>query len=299
MANLPFVSVIIPVFNNAVGLFKTLSRINQQHYPKDRYEVIVVDNGSIDAPEKIAKAFGATFLREIHHLNSPYSARNRGLEIAKGSILILLDTTCQPIEQWMVNGIKDLRAKGVDLIAGNVAFAVDHNSSIGEIYDSVSNIKMRELVENRGMAAGCNLFVKREVFECIGHFEEGLRSGGDLRWTKKATENGFKLSYSNEAKVLMTPKKFKALLLKAIRVSKGHPRLWLEEKVFLANFIKRVLLFWLPPNPLYLKKNIANSSFPEAKRYFVLLYLIRYLFRLISIIGFIQGGLLFIQSEKK
>ncbi len=299
MTDFPFVSIIIPVFNNAGGLRNTLRGLEQQQYPENRFEIIVVDNGSIDSPDKVARDFDVTFLKEIRWLNSPYSARNRGLEMAKGSIIVLLDTTCRPTREWMFEGVKALQMNGVDIVAGNVAFAVNHKSSIGEIYDSVSNIKMKELVEKRGVAAGCNLFIKREVFDRVGLFEEGLRSGGDLRWSKRATNIGFKLSYSVDAKVLMTPKKFKTLFLKAIRVSKGHPRLWLEENKFLSNFIKRVLLFWLPPNPLYLKKNIAESSFPEAERYFISLYLIRYLFRLVSIIGFIQGGILLVSFKGK
>lgn len=295
----PFVSVIIPVFNNAQGLLGTLNGLKNQSYPQDRFEVFVVDNGSSDSPELVVRDFDVSFLRETQYLNSPYSARNRGLELAKGSVIILLDTTCQPTTQWMIAGIREMQFNQVALIAGNVSFAVDSNSSIGEIYDAVSNIKMKELVENRGVAAACNLFVRREVFDKVGLFEENLRSGGDLRWTKKATDFGFRLSYSADARVLMTPKKFKILLKKALRVSRGHPRLWLEEKNFRTNFVKRVLLFWIPPNPFYLKKNIAESSFPEARRHFISLYFIRYLFRLISVIGFIQGGVLWIGLKGK
>ena len=54
-AERPFASVIIPVYNDGLRLTACLRAIAQQTYPKDRYEVIVVDNGS-DTPVASAVA---------------------------------------------------------------------------------------------------------------------------------------------------------------------------------------------------------------------------------------------------
>jgi len=102
----PFISIIIPVFNNAQGLERTLTAISKQIYPCDRFETIVIDNGSDDSPKLISDRFEAIYIEEHKHLGSPYSARNRGLEIAKGEIIALLDTTCTPIDVWLAQGVR-------------------------------------------------------------------------------------------------------------------------------------------------------------------------------------------------
>ncbi|MCC5919853.1 MAG: glycosyltransferase [Cyclobacteriaceae bacterium] len=294
---MPTFSIIIPVFNNAEGLERCLIGVFDQSIPKDQFEVFVIDNGSIDDPAHVASKFPVNFILENRFKGSPYSARNRGLEKATGDIVVFLDTTCKPSKEWLISGLNCLK-NDVDLIGGAVKFDVNHSSSVGEIYDSVSNIKMKETIETRKAAVGCNVFVKRKVIDKLGHFEEGLRSGGDLRWTHAAVKNDFILKYCEDAYVSMTPKTLPKLFQKTIRVSKGHPKLWLESGDFLKNFIKRFLFFWLPPNPIYLYKNIKESSFPEAGRYFTSLFFIRYLFRVISAFGFLIGFFKILNRQK-
>ncbi|SEL80491.1 glycosyltransferase [Parapedobacter koreensis] len=291
MAKLPYISIVIPIYNNSNGLSHILKALKSQKYPANRFEIIVVDNDSSDNPEKIVNSYpNIHFLKETRYTKSPYSARNRGIEVAKGEIIALLDSTCKPCEDWLLNGTKHL--KKADLIGGKVIFDVTLKSNIWEIYDSVSNIKMKESIERRGLAVGCNLFIKTVLFNELGLFEEGLRSGGDLRWTKNATLNGYLLKFADTAIVTMKPKNYRSLLNKTIRVATGQPKVWLESGTFFLTFMKRIILFWVPPNPIYLSKNIRNSSLPEAKRYFFCLYCIRYFFRLISVYGFIKGLLI-------
>lgn len=291
------ISIIIPVYNNAQGLDRVLSAIEMQDYPTECIEVLVVDNGSNDEPDKIAYRHQVTFLTEKKYLGSPYSARNRGLEKARGDVLVFLDTTCVPSPKWIKEGVKCLE-NGFDLLGGKVVFDVDHESPLGEIYDAVSNVKIKETIEERNAALGGNLFVRKKVFDQMGFFEEGLRSGGDIRWTSSASKTGFKLGYCDEAIVTIQPRKFKKIIQKAIRVAKGHPVLWKENKLFYNKFFKKVILFWVPPDPFYLMKNIRQSSFPSASRYFVQLYFMRYFIRIISAYGFVTGIVKMIIDKK-
>jgi glycosyltransferase involved in cell wall biosynthesis len=59
---LPIVSVVIPVRNDARRLAVCLASLREQDYPSDRYEVIVVDNGSDDDSREVARTFGARVL---------------------------------------------------------------------------------------------------------------------------------------------------------------------------------------------------------------------------------------------
>ncbi len=284
------VSVIIPVYNNQKGLRRTLQAISNQEFDKEQFEVIVVDNGSTDSPGLVAKEFGVIFLEENSFLNSPYSARNRGLEIAKGEIICLLDTTCAPVRDWLTKAIGCFQTnKHLSLVGGGVKFDIKEGESVAKYYDSLFNIRMKAAILERNAAKTTNLFIKKEVFESIGFFPEGLRSGGDLRWTMKATKSGFKLGFCEEAMALMTPRGFGALVKKQFRVAKGQPRVWREEGTFLPNFIKRFLLFWIPPNPIAIRNEINASQNYFMHKSIIKLIVLGSLLRAVNAAGILIG----------
>lgn len=288
MSETPFVSIIIPVFNNLDGLNRALQSIKKQTYPIDRFETIVIDNGSVISPRRITEENNAIFLEEHHFLNSPYSARNRGLEVAKGEIIVLLDTTCEPAEIWLEEGVKAIQS-GCDLVGGNVVFDVTGKSSLGDMYDSLVNIRMKESVLKRNVAKTTNLFIHKKVFDSIGWFPEGLRSGGDVLWTGKATRSGFELCFSESAKVVMKTRGLKQLVSKQYRVAKGMPKIWKEQGGFLSNFIKKGILFWLPPNPVQLIKFIESNNTLFIKKRIIGLFFVGYLLRIVSGAGVWAG----------
>ncbi len=90
---IPFFSIIIPVFNKAAYLQKTLESINAQTF--SNYEVICVDDCSTDSSREIVKRFGELDPRLIlieQDLNQGVSvARNRGIQEARGEWLLFID----------------------------------------------------------------------------------------------------------------------------------------------------------------------------------------------------------------
>lgn len=280
-----FFSVILPVFNNADGLDRTLDAIFKQDISENRYEVIVVDNGSHDQPERIAKKYKCTFLKEEKYLGSPYSARNRGLEIAKGDVIVLLDTTCAPVVGWLNAALACFYDAEADLIGGAVTFDISKNSSLGEKYDSLTNIRMEESIKRRAVAKTTNLFIRKEVFENIGLFPEGLRSGGDVAFTKKATQSGFRLVFCKGADAIMTPRGFRPLIKKQLRVAKGQLSIWKQEGSFKSNFVKRVLLCWIPPSPFFLIRSIQNSGNKFLYKDIIGLLIIGHILRVVTAYG--------------
>src|SRR5690606_33166302 len=131
-------SIIIPVYNNSKGLIRTLKALETQSVPRSCFEVIVVDNGSDDPPVDICAQYDVKYACEQHYLGSPYSARNRGFELAQGSIIVLLDATCAPSPKWLESGLDALQ-QGSDLVGGEVEFDISPSSTAAEIYDSLTN----------------------------------------------------------------------------------------------------------------------------------------------------------------
>ena len=89
----PVISVIIPTFNRSEILEKCLLALHHQSIERDRYEVIVVDDGSTDQTEKVVHATRSVFsgIRYLKKDNrGPAAARNLGIRNSKGEILLFI-----------------------------------------------------------------------------------------------------------------------------------------------------------------------------------------------------------------
>ncbi len=87
-------SLIIPAYNAAMVIGQCLARALQQSIPREAYEVIVVDDGSLDNTAEVVAGHPAVKL--IRQANrGPAAARNRGAEAAGGDILVFTDADCE------------------------------------------------------------------------------------------------------------------------------------------------------------------------------------------------------------
>ena len=89
----PAISVIIPTFNRVAMLADTLESFAVQSIPKNRYEVVVVDDGSKDATSEVCRDFASPIqLKYLHIENSGISAaKNTGILASRGRILLFCD----------------------------------------------------------------------------------------------------------------------------------------------------------------------------------------------------------------
>lgn len=289
-------SIVIPVYNDAERLKKTLDALALQAQNRETVEVFVVDNGSDDGSDEIAKKYSfVTLLREVKNLGSPYSARNRGIEKAKGDVIVLLDSKCTPSEQWLSAGLTDLKRLNADLIGGCVRFELDSPVTTAKLYDSIVNVQMKQAIEERGVAMGGNLFIRRKVFDTIGFFPEGIRSGGDLDWTYKATSNNFVLKYSTNAIVYYPARSGKKLFKKQWRVAQAHPEIWKKQGkkinlLYLIALLGATIILFPFINKLdkKLKKSERKLSRLQRFRLYTFHYLISLTMKVGSIYGYIK-----------
>jgi glycosyltransferase involved in cell wall biosynthesis len=89
----PFVSVVIPIRDNAQGLEYTVRSLAAQDFPGDEWEVIVVDDGSAVPAADTTAPFGLTNLRveRLHPGGGRSKARNLGIRSARGEVVLMLD----------------------------------------------------------------------------------------------------------------------------------------------------------------------------------------------------------------
>jgi glycosyltransferase involved in cell wall biosynthesis len=286
----PFLSVIIPVYNDNIGLQKLLPTIMQQSYPQAKYEVIVVDNKSCQDVTKITKHFRVKLSTE-NDIQSSYAARNKGIQQARGEVLVFIDSDCQASNDWLYEGIKKMHQTGSDMVGGNVVFSFSGKNTSAEYYDAVVFLQTEEKVK-QGFCGTANMFVKSSVFNSLGMFPQNVKSGGDIFFSKKATISGFKLVYSPKAIVYHPTRRFWSLAKKMFRVGKGKARITkLSETLLKKEEIRTIqsggILKRL--NPMELRRKINKSSYRvETSKYFNIL-LVAYTVLAIGLAGFLYG----------
>lgn len=102
-----YVSIIIPTYNAQRFLDKCLRSIRKQDYPKNKYEILVIDGGSNDNTIMIAKKWGAKILKNPHR--DAESGKAIGINSAKGEIIALIDADNELVEKtWLSQMIKPL-----------------------------------------------------------------------------------------------------------------------------------------------------------------------------------------------
>ena len=249
-----FVSVIIPVYNDSERLAQCLRSLEHQTYPKSHYEVIVVDNNSTEDLKSLVSQFQQASY-EFESTVGSYAARNKGIECAQGEIFAFIDSDCLPQPHWLQKGIDALKDNAADLAGGQVTFTFSHSKSAAELYDSVSNMQIKENIETRKISKTANLFVYKYVFDSVGLFPSHFKSGGDVAWTKRATDAGFKLVYAPDAEVFHPARTLVPLLKKQYRVGLGQPYVLREQGQTVVVIIKGALKYMLLPPSLQKTKD--------------------------------------------
>ena len=220
------VSVIIPVHNDADRLRFCLGALDEQTYPEERYEVLVIDNNSNPPLNETVAAFGRA--RCLHEPKpGSYAARNTGLAAARGDIIAFTDSDCIPAPDWLEAGVRCLAGlpEGRRVIGGRIELVpMDPARLTGaELYDLVFGLSQQTYVERERFAATANLLVSRAVMDAVGPFDADLQSGGDNEWGKRAFAGGHPLSYAGEVCVRHpTRSTFREMFAKIRRVTEGN-----------------------------------------------------------------------------
>lgn len=239
----PFVSVIVPFYNNETELVEALRALSLQTYPSDRFEVLLVDNSP---KPNLSISTGLAPNVKVLHEPKPgsYSARNAAIRVARGTILAFTDSDCLPSKSWLVEGVKGVLESGYSArVAGRVVIntcqARDANLSVNEIYETIYSFPQREYCA-LGYSVTANLFSPREFFNSVGLFNDRLFSGGDVEWGKRASGQGIPLIYRHECIVGHPCRSTSELIRKSIRVIGGiHEKSLERSMVFnLASSVK-------------------------------------------------------------
>lgn len=229
---LPFVSVIAPTYNGERLIARCIEALLVLDYPKDRHEIIIVDNASKDNTARIIKQYPVTYLLE-DHTQSSYAARNAGARVARGEILAFLDGDCIADPLWLSKAVcVFLNDATVGAVGGRVmSFPTTRQSTLIERFEEYNgtHAEANQMPQDGAwlpFAITANALYRRPVFDQLGGFRGTLRSGGDalLSW-RMQQETVFRLTHAPEAIVYHQHiTKFRELLERSRRY--GRAQTW-------------------------------------------------------------------------
>lgn len=184
LSSLPFVSIVVPALNCAEDVQGFADAIRQQDYPADRFEVIVVDNGSNDDTFERIRAAGLVAQQRKERGRS--RALNTGVNAARGDIILTTDLSCRPEPNWIRAVVATFAAHpDAGCVAGEIKLLKTHeNAVIG--FQERTHYMSPLLALNRTrfpfmpFADGANASFRKRVFEKIGGFEESFVKAADV-----------------------------------------------------------------------------------------------------------------------
>ena len=203
-ASLPFVSVIVPVYNDFERLDRCLNALENQTYPNRLYEVIVVDNGSVSKMDKIVRRYNQAIIT-VETTPGSYAARNKGINTSKGEIIAFTDSDCIPLSDWIEKGVNGLLSTpNCGLLSGRIDlyFKSKNKMTAVEVYEKINAFPQKNRLEKYNFGVTANLFTFKNVLDDVGLFKSNLKSAGDIEWGKRVHLSGYKQIYSENTCVL-------------------------------------------------------------------------------------------------
>ena len=242
------ISVIIPFYTHENLLEKCLLALTKQTIQP--FEVIALYNGKGLNSKELVENFGFKWINE--EKSGSYTARNTGIKIAKGNIIAFTDADCIPKENWIEEALKTFNnKKEIGIIGGKIKLIYKNQKpKTYEIFESLFDFDQKYFIEINHSGCTSNLFIRKEVFEKNGLFDENFKSMGDYKFTTEAYNKGIPLYYEESVEVSHpTRRSLYAFIQKQQRISGGvylllKKRSLNEFDLISKIFISNIMNFW-------------------------------------------------------
>ncbi len=211
MGKYTFYSIIVPAYNRRDEIKELVQSFQQLDFPGDRFELIIVDDGSTDGTPDWVQSFQKRVdyrLRLVRQANrGPGAARNKGMEVAEGDFFIFLDSDVTVPPQWLTAVDRALRQQQGEAFGGPDAHRDDFPALLKAI-----NYAMTSFLTTGGIRGHArktmgkyyprsfNMGVARHVYEKIGGFCN-IRHGQDIEYSHRIIQSGARVIHIPDAYV--------------------------------------------------------------------------------------------------
>jgi cellulose synthase/poly-beta-1,6-N-acetylglucosamine synthase-like glycosyltransferase len=202
--NLPSISLIVPAYNEEKTVAKTIKNLLRLNYPKDKLEIIVVDDGSKDETYKIAKRFERNGVRVFRKENSGKAATlNFGIKRAKGEIVGVVDCDTILEKNALMKCVKYFDEEGVACVTSRIL-----QRRKKKILEKWQDLELKLIAYLRKLSQYLNLITatpgplslyRKKVLTRLGGFDEKCcLEDNEIAW--RLIFHGFKVKMAYDAK---------------------------------------------------------------------------------------------------
>jgi cellulose synthase/poly-beta-1,6-N-acetylglucosamine synthase-like glycosyltransferase len=196
--DLPSTSVIVPAYQAEATLGDCLESLVGLDYPRDRIEIVCVDNDSTDDTARIARSFAPAVTTVHESRRGPAAARNRGVAVACGEVIAFTDADCTVAPEWLCSLVPALADERVGVAGGRILARRPCNwvERFGErIHDHLASISQ----SRPATAITMNWASRRDVLERMGGFDERFLRCQDSELSLRMVRAGLELVYVDDA----------------------------------------------------------------------------------------------------
>jgi glycosyltransferase involved in cell wall biosynthesis len=195
MDQLPCVTIVVPAKNEAQHLPLVFDALNALDYPRDRCDIVVVDNGSSDATAALARARGARVIAAPGVRVG--EVRNAGARVARGEILAFVDADCLVAASWLSAAVALLKDARIGAVGGSCLAPRDGNwvARAWVLEDPSRDADAESL-------ATSSFIMRRATFDELGGFDASLGAGEDDDLSRRVRAVGLRLYREPECAVV-------------------------------------------------------------------------------------------------
>jgi len=186
---LPKVSIIVPAYNEEKDIPKLLDSLLKVRYPKNKYEIIVVDDGSTDRTVKIVEKYPVKLIKTRHR--GVAHAKNKALKVAKGNIILFFGADTVVDKNYLKEITKFYSDKKIGGSDG-IEFTLNENSLISRIMYLRRRLIWSKFVISRAL--------RKKLFDEVGYHNKDYGCFDDREISERILKAGYKLVRLPKAK---------------------------------------------------------------------------------------------------
>lgn len=191
----PLISVVVPCRNEAASLCVCLDALALQDFPRERFEVIVVDGGSTDGCREMAAERGARVLSD--GADGPAGARNVGIHAARGEVVAFTDADCVPRTDWLTR-VAEVFAEDPSLAGVAGALRMPRETFLGRLEDDEARAFYRGFITS-------NVAYRRDALLAVGGFDASLKCAEDYDLAWRLMDAGYRIVHDPRPVVVHAP----------------------------------------------------------------------------------------------
>jgi glycosyltransferase involved in cell wall biosynthesis len=203
----PKISVVIPAYNEEKLIGRCLKSLQEQSYPKDHYEVILVDNNSKDKTSEIGREYGVNVLL-YKEKQGTSASRKYGIAQAKGKIIAITDSDTFVANDWLAKIDKRFEDQRIVCVGGQ-ARSDTKNLLVGAVFTFYNVFWSLNNVLGKPLVWGFNMAFRKKAYEEVGGFDEKLLSSEDwdLAFRLMKRFGNKSIRYVSDLKAYTAPRK--------------------------------------------------------------------------------------------